>query len=159
MTSVFAPPVRMSSRTAVRSEALCSARSRTLATTASLPFSGTTMVKGPLSEADKACSLHLAEPQGLTALAIGLASCSLEQAGYIEQERADDLSLSPLLRDDEPTDWLGWPRRRPRSIQGQRQAHQEREAIRHGFSYGLCRTGSAQSCHSSQCAVSVTRIT
>ena len=53
------------------------------------------MVKGPLSEAGKACPLHLAEPQGLTALAIGLASCSLEQAGYTEQERADDLSLSP----------------------------------------------------------------
>ena len=52
------------------------------------------MVKGPLSEADKACSLHLAEAQGLTALAIGLASCSLEQAGY-EQERPDGLFLSP----------------------------------------------------------------
>ena len=57
--------------------------------------SRTSARKGPLSEADKACSLHLAEPQGLTALAIGLASCSLEQAGYTEQERADDLSLSP----------------------------------------------------------------
>ncbi len=33
-----------------------------------------------------------AEPLGL---AIVLASCSLEQTGYTEQERADDLSLSP----------------------------------------------------------------
>src|SRR3979490_558671 len=41
--------------------------------------------------------------------------------------------LVTLLRDDEPTGWLGWPRRRPRSIQGQRQAHQECEAIRYGF--------------------------
>ncbi len=38
-----------------------------------------------------------------------------------------------LLRDDEPTNWLGWPRLLPRSIQDQRQASQECEAIRHEF--------------------------
>ena len=55
------------------------------------------MVKGPLSDADipRRCSIRLPRLWVLTALAIGLASCSLEQAGYTEQERADDLSLSP----------------------------------------------------------------
>src|SRR5258708_39604267 len=41
--------------------------------------------------------------------------------------------LVTLLRDDEPTNWLDWPRLFPRSIQGQRQAPQECEAIRHEF--------------------------
>ncbi len=38
-----------------------------------------------------------------------------------------------LLRDDEPTNWPGWPRPLPHSIQGQRPAHRECEAIRHEF--------------------------
>jgi hypothetical protein len=41
--------------------------------------------------------------------------------------------LVTLLRGDEPTDWLGWPRPLPHSIQDQRQARQECEAIRHEF--------------------------
>jgi hypothetical protein len=41
--------------------------------------------------------------------------------------------LVTLLRGDEPTDWLGWPRPLPHSIQDQRQTRQECEAIRHEF--------------------------
>ena len=52
------------------------------------------MVKGSLSEAGKPKrrSMHLPSLWVLTALAI--ASCSLEQAGYTEQERADGLTMS-----------------------------------------------------------------
>src|SRR5882672_11916995 len=58
------------------------------------------MVKGPLSEADKPirCSMRLPSLWVLAALAIGLESCSPEQTGYTEQERADGLTLSPCYR-------------------------------------------------------------
>src|SRR5882672_2349764 len=58
------------------------------------------MVKGPLSEADKPirCSMRLPSLWVLTALAIGLESCSPEQAGNTEQERANGLTLSPCYR-------------------------------------------------------------
>src|ERR1700704_3965548 len=57
------------------------------------------MVKGPLSKADKPirCSMRLPSLWVLTALAIGLESCSPEQAGNTEQERADGLYLVALL--------------------------------------------------------------
>jgi hypothetical protein len=41
--------------------------------------------------------------------------------------------LVPLLRGDELTDWFGWPRQLPHSIQDQRQARQECGAIRREF--------------------------
>jgi hypothetical protein len=41
--------------------------------------------------------------------------------------------LVTLLQDDEPTDWLGWPRPLSHSIQDQRQARQGCEANRHEF--------------------------
>src|SRR3984893_19356530 len=39
--------------------------------------------------------------------------------------------LVTLLRDDEPTNWLGWPRQVPRSIQSQPRAHHECETTVH----------------------------
>ena len=50
-------------------------------------------------------------------------------------------------------------RLRLRSSQDRRQARQECAACRRRFYKGSCKTGSAQSCHSSQCAVSVTHMT
>src|ERR1700676_632930 len=67
--------------------------------------------------------------------------------------------LVTLLQDDEPTDWLGWPRPLPHSIQDQRQARQECEAIRHEFHRASVKRDRPSSCHSNQFAVSVTRIT